>query len=184
MKERDLSKLNINERINCIAVELQAMKLKKSGKNKHAGFEYFELSDFLPALNQLMKVYEVNSIFTIHSDYARLILKYKDQQEEYLLPYHDYDVPVSKSGSPMMQQIQYLGAKNTYYKRYLYINAFGITDGDVIDAMDNKHITKPELTPDHEKWQEAKKYIQEGGDISNIKKRYAISLENINILKS
>ena len=36
---------------------------------------------------------------------------------------------------PSMQDIQYLGALNTYYKRYLYINAFGITDGDVIDAM-------------------------------------------------
>jgi hypothetical protein len=33
-----------------------------------------------------------------------------------------------------------LGALNTYYKRYLYLNAFGITDGEVIDSMDNtKH---------------------------------------------
>ena len=39
-----------------------------------------------------------------------------------------------------MQQIQYLGALNTYYKRYLYLNAFGITDGEVIDSMNNKEL--------------------------------------------
>ena len=39
-----------------------------------------------------------------------------------------------------MQDIQYLGALNTYYKRYLYLNAFGITDGEVIDSMDNEEL--------------------------------------------
>ena len=33
---------------------------------------------------------------------------------------------------------------NTYYKRYLYLNAFGITDGEVIDSMDNGNLAKPE----------------------------------------
>ena len=48
-----------------------------------------------------------------------------------------------------MQDIQYLGALNTYYKRYLYLNAFGITDGEVIDSLDNKEIVKKnnEVTP-------------------------------------
>ena len=35
-----------------------------------------------------------------------------------------------------MLDIHYLGALYTYYKRYLYHFAFGITDGDVIDALD------------------------------------------------
>lgn len=39
-----------------------------------------------------------------------------------------------------MQDIQYLGALNTYYKRYLYLNAFGITDGEIIDSMDNSDL--------------------------------------------
>ena len=39
-----------------------------------------------------------------------------------------------------MQDIQYLGALNTYYKRYLYLNAFGITDGEVIDSMNNEEM--------------------------------------------
>jgi hypothetical protein len=43
-----------------------------------------------------------------------------------------------------MQDIQYLGALSTYYKRYLYLNAFGITDGEVIDSMDNGNLGKAE----------------------------------------
>ena len=39
-----------------------------------------------------------------------------------------------------MQDIQYLGALNTYYKRYLYLNAFGITDGEVIDSLNNEEL--------------------------------------------
>ena len=35
-------------------VELQGMNLKKSGENKFAGFKYYELGDFLPAINKLM----------------------------------------------------------------------------------------------------------------------------------
>ena len=35
--------MNLNESIIKIRVELQNAKLKKSGKNKFAGFDYFEL---------------------------------------------------------------------------------------------------------------------------------------------
>ena len=45
---------NLNESIISIRVKLQNAKLKKSGKNKFAGFDYFELADFLPKLNELM----------------------------------------------------------------------------------------------------------------------------------
>ena len=39
-----------------------------------------------------------------------------------------FDTPLNKQGQSSIQDIQYLGALNTYYKRYLYLNAFGITD--------------------------------------------------------
>ena len=45
---------DLNSSIISIRVKLQNAKLKKSGKNKSAGFDYFELADFLPKLNELM----------------------------------------------------------------------------------------------------------------------------------
>ena len=50
----------LNKSIIKIRVELQNAKLKKSGRNKFAGFEYFELADFLPKLNELMLEEEMN----------------------------------------------------------------------------------------------------------------------------
>lgn len=141
----------LNQSIINIRVKLQNAKLKKSGKNKFAGFDYFELADFLPKLNELMQEEGINDLFTIEDEKATLTLIKEEegkgvQTQVYSIPFILFDTPVNlkqdtKSGEireiKSMQDIQYLGALNTYYKRYLYLNAFGITDGDVIDAMDN-----------------------------------------------
>lgn len=143
--------MNLNESIINIRVELQNSNLKMSGKNTHAGFTYFELADFLPKLNELMLKYSVNDQLTIGKEYAELTLLKGDEKQTYTIPFFMFDVPLTKTGLPMMQQIQYLGALNTYCKRYLYLNAFGITDGEVIDALNQSEIIAPK--------QEIKEYI-------------------------
>lgn len=139
--------MTIHEKIIKIRVDLQNSKLKKSGKNQHAKFDYYELSDFLPKLNALMLEYKINDQMSIEGGLATLALHNAENLEEsvyYSIPFESFAVPTTKSGSPMMQHIQYLGALNTYYKRYLYLNAFGITDGEVIDSMDNSQLSKEE----------------------------------------
>lgn len=143
----------LNESIIDIRVKLQNSKIKKSGKNKSTGFEYFELADFLPILNELMLDEKVNDRFYIKDNYASLELQKGNETNTYTMPFVLFDTPLNfkkdKNGNFMkdcngnylkvksMQDIQYLGALNTYYKRYLYLNAFGITDGEIIDSMDN-----------------------------------------------
>ena len=139
---------NLNESIINIRVKLQNAGLKKSGKNKSAGSEYFELSDFLPKLNELMLEENINDNFKIEDGIAKLILIKGTEVQEYTIPFVLFDTPCFKRENSdgeiyevkSMQDIQYLGALNTYYKRYLYLNAFGITDGDVIDSMDNSQL--------------------------------------------
>jgi len=149
------TELNLNESIANIKVELQKSKIKMSGKNKFVGFNYFELADFLPTLNELLLKYKVNDNFTITTDttfgtdYAVLTLIKGEEKQEYRMPFKMFDTPLNTTVNKIteevekvkcMQDIQYLGALNTYYKRYLYMNAFGITDGDVIDGIDNGNI--------------------------------------------
>ena len=150
MKEE--TKRNLNESIIKIRVDLQKSKIKKSGKNKFAGFDYYELSDFLPKLNELMLEEGINDIFTIKDGIAKLILLKGDERQEYEIPFERFATPVNKNGQASMQDIQYLGALNTYYKRYLYLNAFGITDGEVIDGMNNEELetTKKIVKPKDE----------------------------------
>lgn len=135
--------LNLNESIIKIRVKLQNSKIKKSGKNKFAGFEYYELGDFLPKLNELMLEENINDLFTIENDEVKLVLMKGEEKQEYKMPFRIFETPLTKDGKQSMQDIQYLGALNTYYKRYLYLNAFGITDGEVIDSMNSEEIKKP-----------------------------------------
>ena len=146
---------SLNQSIIDIRVKLQNSKLKKSGKNKFAGFDYFELSDFLPRLNELMQEEGVNDRFYIQDDYAVLEVQKGTEVNKYTIPFVLFDTPVNMKENKetgevrevkSMQDIQYLGALNTYYKRYLYLNAFGITDGEVIDGMDNDNLKTPGTT--------------------------------------
>lgn len=146
---------SLNESIISIRVKLQNAKLKKSGKNKFAGFDYFELADFLPKLNELMLEEGVNDKFYIQDDYATLEIQKGQEINVYKIPFVLFDTPTKIKENvdtgevrevKSMQDIQYLGALNTYYKRYLYLNAFGITDGEVIDSMNNDEVTTEEVT--------------------------------------
>lgn len=180
---------NLNESIISIRVKLQNAKLKKSGKNKFAGFDYFELADFLPKLNELMLEEGVNDIFYIKNDYATLELQKGEEINAYTMPFILFETPLTykkdKEGNfiknkegdyiqvPSMQDIQYLGALNTYYKRYLYLNAFGITDGEVIDSMNNNDLSK-NSEPDYRK--ELIKYCKENNiDLNKVAKDYQLA---------
>lgn len=149
--------MNLNESIIKIRVELQNAKLKKSGKNKFAGFDYFELADFLPKLNELMLSEGLNDRFYIKDDLATLEIQKGGEINTYTMPFVMFETPTNRREDKItgevyeaksMQDIQYLGALNTYYKRYLYLNAFGITDGEIIDSMNNEEIkSEPKATP-------------------------------------
>lgn len=157
---------SLNESIISIRVKLQNAKLKKSGKNTYAGFDYFELADFLPKLNELMLEEKINDKFYIKDNLAILELQKNEEINVYTMPFVLFETPLTykknKSGQflidkegnyiqvPSMQDIQYLGALNTYYKRYLYLNAFGITDGEVIDSMNNDELSNKN-EPDYRK---------------------------------
>lgn len=145
---------SLNESIISIRVKLQNAKLKKTGKNKFAGFDYFKLADFLPKLNELMQEERMNDLFSIYDGgngfkIASLVLIKGNEKQEYTMPFVLFDTPVNKKYNKdldeyidvkSMQDIQYLGALNTYYKRYLYLNAFGITDDEIIDSMNNEEL--------------------------------------------
>lgn len=145
----------LNEKIIKIKSKFYETETKKSGKNRT--FQYFELKDFLPRLVKLMAEEEVNDIFTINDGFARLLLVHKDERNEYTMPFVMFDVPVTSQGNDIMQKIQYLGALSTYYKRYLYMNAFSITENDVIETLDNSELGRKNEHKNQETAEERRK---------------------------
>lgn len=124
--------MNVYGKLQQVTVDLQNTSLKKSGKNAFAGFKYFELGDFLPTVNNLFIKYGLNGIVSYDNDLAYLIITNTDEPSEQVV-----------IKSPMVQitmkganEIQALGAVETYQRRYLYMAALGITENDVVDAQE------------------------------------------------
>lgn len=124
-------KLNIYAKLQKIRVELQNKKIKKSGKNAYAGFTYYELKDFLPAINELMLKYGVSSNFSIDEGRATLTIINLDDTKDVIC----FVSPTEEAQLKGCTPIQALGAVHTYMKRYLYLNAFEIVEDDLLDAQ-------------------------------------------------
>lgn len=175
---------SLNESISEVKVALQNTKLKKSGHNKSADFDYFELADFQPTLNVEMAKVGINDLFSIHDNVASLTLIKGEERQVYEIPFVMFDTPIYtrkdfKTGEisqvKSMQDIQYLGALNTYYKRYLYLNAFGITDGEIIDSMDNTGLESVDYNA------ELKKYLESHAlDIKEVAREYKLNSKTTN----
>ncbi len=144
---------------------------------------------YTPIPDELMLEEGVNDRFYIKDDYATLELQKGEEINTYTMPFVLFETPLTykkdKAGNfiknkegdyiqvPSMQDIQYLGALNTYYKRYLYLNAFGITDGEVIDSMNNNDLSK-NSEPDYRK--ELIKYCKENNiDMNKVAKDYQLA---------
>jgi len=122
--------MNIYEKLQTIRCELQALGLKKSGKNAFAGYDYYELGDFIPHVNQLMKKHQVTSVLNYDKEKATLEIINCEAPEERIV----FTSPMAKAVLKGCHDVQNLGASETYIRRYLYVAAFEIVESDVVDA--------------------------------------------------
>lgn len=129
-KDINVSELSVFEKLQKCRVELQQMNLKKSGVNKFAGFNYYELADFLPTTNKLFLKYRLHSRFYIKEEIAYLIIKNLDNLEQEEI----FESPIAEANIKGCTPIQSLGGIHTYMKRYLYINALEIVESDLFDG--------------------------------------------------
>ncbi len=135
--------MNIYEKLQVMRCELQAMALKKSGKNKFAGYDYFELHDIIPAINELMKAHKVTSTVQYDKEMAKLTLVNSEDPIETLI----FTSPMSEATLKGCHAVQNLGASITYLRRYLWINALEIVESDALDSskpLDSASIKKKE----------------------------------------
>lgn len=142
--------MSIYKKLTEARVKLQETKLTKSGFNKFANFKYYELADFLPSLNKINLELGICTKFELDTEGKKAILNIFDfdkpgEKITFNIPY----VPSEVKGA---SEIQNLGGTITYLRRYLFLVAFEITDGDVIDAQDpNKPKVPEENKPQKDK---------------------------------
>lgn len=110
-------------------IKLQQEKLTKSGHNKFAGYDYFELGDFLPWINYIFDELGLCSIVSFGKELATLTIIDTDSGEEIVIT-----SPMAEAQLKGCHPIQNLGAVETYSRRYLYVTALEIVEHDALDS--------------------------------------------------
>ena len=151
--------MNVYKKLQTARIKLQQTELKKSGKNKFAGYEYFELGDFLPAIQRICD--EVGLCGVVSYDEANAHLTIYDTDGDGTVVFSS---PMSSAELKGCHAVQNLGAVQTYLRRYLWTNAFEIVEHDALDAVTGSVPVKPTVVPKPEPKVEAKPIVGAEGD--------------------
>lgn len=128
--EKLVEKENVYKKLQHARVMLQEKNLKKSGKNKFAGFNYYELADFIPSVNDIFDKVGLFSMFNIRDNVGTLLIINIENPTDIIT----FESPVKEAEIKGSTPIQCLGGIHTYMKRYLYLNALEIVESDMFDG--------------------------------------------------
>jgi hypothetical protein len=110
-------------------IELQGRKLNKSGHNKFAGYYYFELGDFLPAVQEIFAGLSLCGVISYGKEEAWLTITDMDDGSYLVIC-----SPMSTAALKGCHEVQNLGAVQTYIRRYLWVTAMEIVEHDALDS--------------------------------------------------
>jgi len=127
-------------------VKLQSVEMKKSGLNKFAGYSYFELGDFIPHVQVIFNDLGLCGVVTFNTEYAQLCITDVDDGTVIVVT-----SPMAEANLKGAHPIQNLGAVLSYQRRYLWMAAMELVEGDAVDSAPPveavKEASKPESKP-------------------------------------
>jgi hypothetical protein len=124
-------------------VKLQSTEMKKSGLNKFAGYSYFELSDFIPHVQTIFNDLGLCGVVTFSTEYAQLCITDVDDGTVIVIT-----SPMAEANLKGAHPIQNLGAVLSYQRRYLWMAALELVEGDAVDSAPPLEAPKPEPKPE------------------------------------
>ena len=130
--------MSVYKKLQQARMLLQNTKLSKSGKNKFAGYEYFELGDFLPAIQKIC--HEIGLCGIVSFNHEMAYLQINDVEDGTSIMFTS---PMSSAALKGCHDVQNLGAVQSYLRRYLWVNAFEIVEHDALDATTGAVEVKP-----------------------------------------
>ena len=143
-EKKDVSKMNVYQKLAIARAELGNRPLKKSGFNKFSGFSYFELSDFISEITKIFKDLNLVSVFKIKPNDLGIETAYMDIiNADNPNDIVSFEASTAEAAVKGASTIQVLGAKHTYMRRYLWLEAMEIAENDAQDAQDKSKEEKP-----------------------------------------
>jgi len=130
--------MSVHKKLMHARIMMMKAKLEKTGKNSFAGYKYFELGDFLPAVQLIFEQLGLCGIVSYDNEYASLCITDTDDGTTIRIT-----SPMATAQLKGAHDIQNLGAVETYQRRYLWMTAMELVENDPIDA--SPPIEKPKV---------------------------------------
>lgn len=140
----DTTEMNVWSKLLAVRNEFYAAGAKKTGKNLHAEFMYFELSDIVPVAAPIFAKYNLLLMPTFESGNAEAVVINTEKPDERI----NFSIPlqfIAEPGKFRMNEVQGVGAAVTYYRRYLYMIVLDLVEADSFDGESNN--TETDDTP-------------------------------------
>ncbi len=144
--------MNVYQKLSAVRKELHSMTLKKSGHNKFAGYNYFELGDFLMPALTLFDKHNLLGVVSFGTQSATLTVIDMEKTDDRI----EFYSPMSSAALKGAHEIQNLGAVQTYLRRYLWVTCLEIVEHDALDSskpLDKKAVelveSRKSIAQDH-----------------------------------
>jgi len=121
--------MSVHKKLMTARVMMMKAKLEKTGKNSFAGYKYFELGDFLPAVQLIFENIGLCGVVSYDNEYAKLCITDVDVGTVIVIT-----SPMATASLKGAHEIQNLGAVETYQRRYLWMTAMELVENDPIDS--------------------------------------------------
>jgi len=135
--------MNVYQKLNEARAKFHKKALKKSGHNKFAGYNYFELGDFVIPAIEIFNEAGLTSIIRFGKDIAEFIVVNTEKPDEIIV----FTSPMSEANLKGCHPVQNLGAVQTYISRYLWVSVLHIVEHDALDATTGRKGDAPIITP-------------------------------------
>jgi ERF superfamily len=117
--------LNVLKKLIDSRVALQHKSL-----NRHVGYKYFELADFLPTVQQIFQEKGLVDVISFTETLATMIVFDIEDGSSV-----SFTSPMGSANLKGCHEVQNIGAVESYQRRYLYTTALAIVENDVLDAV-------------------------------------------------
>jgi hypothetical protein len=133
MNEVSKANMGVYKKLSQARTMLRSTELKKSGHNKFAGYNYFELGDFLHPTLEIFDQLGLMGIVSFTKEEATLCIVDMDGGGEIVIT-----SPFGSAALKGCHEVQNIGAVETYQRRYLWVTAMEIVEHDALDATTGK----------------------------------------------
>lgn len=134
----DFTTLNAYQKLQIARSKFLASGAKKTGKNIHLEFTYFELVDIVPVAERIFSEVGLLGVPRFDKEMAYMEVFDVDHPTDlppitFHAPFSQIDPIVSNSGKEVTNKMQALGSSITYMRRYLWQLVLDIIETDDID---------------------------------------------------